>query len=109
MLLLLGLLLCTLPLERSFPSCSWLVSAGVWLGLLAALVVCSYSSRARRRATDNALCVYFAVFVSHTMLSLPLLVACVIAVLTAASQVALEAMLANEDTDDLSSQVGFTI
>ncbi|GIY39653.1 hypothetical protein CEXT_159501 [Caerostris extrusa] len=94
--------------ERSFAHCSWLVSAAVWLCLLAVLVVCSYS-RAQRRPTDNALFVYLAVFVSHTMLSLPLLVACVIAVLTALSQVALEAMLANTHTDNLAKQVGLFV
>ncbi|GFR17252.1 adenylate cyclase type 2 [Trichonephila clavata] len=40
------------------------------------------------------------------MLALPLLVACVIAVLTALSQIALEAMLANTHTDNLARQVG---
>ncbi|XP_015924695.1 adenylate cyclase type 2 [Parasteatoda tepidariorum] len=98
------LFVCMVPLERSFAHCSWLVSAGVWLCLLGVLVVCSYS-RTHRRTTDNALFVYFAVFVSHTMLSLPLLVACVIAVLTALSQVALEAVLANTDTGNLEKQV----
>ncbi|KAF8774677.1 Adenylate cyclase type 2 like protein [Argiope bruennichi] len=93
------------PLERSFAHCSWLVSAAVWLCLLAVLVVCSYS-RTQRRPTDNALFVYLAVFVSHTMLSLPLLVACVIAVLTGLSQVALEGMLANTQTENLAKQVG---
>ncbi|XP_054714099.1 adenylate cyclase type 2-like [Uloborus diversus] len=100
------LFVCTLPFERSFSQCSWLVSAAVWLCLLTALVVCSYSRSNQRRPTDNALFVYLAVFVSHTMLSLPLLVACVLAVLTALSQVALEAALANADLDNLAKQVG---
>ncbi|CAL1280436.1 unnamed protein product [Larinioides sclopetarius] len=103
--ILLVLFVILLPLERSFAHCSWLVSAAVWLCLLAVLVVCSYS-RTQRRPTDNALFVYLAVFVSHTMLSLPLLVACVIAVLTGLSQVALEGMLANTNTENLAKQVG---
>ncbi|GFU98610.1 hypothetical protein TNCV_3654411 [Trichonephila clavipes] len=105
---LLLLFLCLLPLERSFAHCSWLVSALAWLGLLAALVVCSYGGRAQRTPTDNALFVYLAVFVSHTMLALPLLVACVIAVLTALSQIALEAVLANAHTDNLARQIQFS-
>lgn len=98
------LLLVLMPLEKSFSNCSWLASAGVWLCMLAVLVVCSYS-RLFRTATDNTLFVFLAVFVSHTMLSLPLLVSFTVALLTAISQVSLEAMLANTQTEILATQV----
>ncbi|XP_067122187.1 adenylate cyclase type 2-like [Centruroides vittatus] len=97
-----------LPLQDVFERCSWIISFIVWFYLVVTISIFSFSKELRT-CSDNLIPVFFTVFVINTMLPLPIIVAALTGVLTAISQVVLEAALANSDTEYLAQQVSANV